>query len=117
MYREIVQNPEYANLHEETGRVIAALLGDRELETYIDQQRNKEGEVNMCKALEDLRKYERDIGIQQGMEQGMEQGLQQGRQNTLQLTRKLLLEDRTDDLMRATSDQSWDDHLCKEYGL
>ena len=91
----------------------------------------------MCKALEDLRKYERDIGMQQGMEQGIQQGmeqgmqqgmeqglqqgiqqgLQQGRQNTLQLTRKLLLEDRTDDLMRATSDQSWYDHLCKEYGL
>ena len=31
IYREVVQNPEYENLHEETGRVIATLLGDKEL--------------------------------------------------------------------------------------
>ena len=37
-----------------------------------------EGQVNMCKAIEDIKKKAREEGIEQGIEQGLEQGIEQG---------------------------------------
>ena len=54
----------------------------------LDVERNtKEEKVNMCKAIEDIKKKAREEGIEQGIEQGREQGMKQGiEQGVFQIT-------------------------------
>ncbi len=87
IYTEISENPEYKSLKPETGKVIAALLGNERVSFSIEEQLKKKGDtVNMCKALDDLcvdmesRGLEKGIekGIEQGIEKGLEQGIKQG---------------------------------------
>lgn len=73
---EVSGNPEYEHLKPETGKVIAALLGNEKVSACIEGQLKKKREtVNMCKALEDLCEDMRNEGISQGMSRGIEQGI------------------------------------------
>ena len=72
IYAEIVENSEYTNLKPETGKVIAALLGNERVSLSIEEQiKKKGGSVNMCKALDDLCADMENRGIEKGLEQGI----------------------------------------------
>ncbi len=50
-------------------------------------------------------------------EEGMEQGIEQGERKLAELTRKLIEDARTDDLLKAASDAAFREKLYHEYGI
>ncbi len=78
MYREVFCNPEYRHLKQETGRVLASLLGSRKLERYAAALEEKE-EFNMCKALDDLWMDGQESGRAEGKEEGKIEGRAEGK--------------------------------------
>lgn len=79
IYTEISENPEYKSLKPETGKVIAALLGNERISSCIEEQLKGKGDtVNMCKALDDLCADMESRGLEKGIEKGLEQGIKQG---------------------------------------
>lgn len=72
---------EYSRIDQVTGRLIQQLL---QLE-LVEEEEEWEGEMNMCKALEDLRKE----GFEEGLQEGIQEGLEVGRQEERQLVKKV----------------------------
>lgn len=58
---------EYYNVSEETCELIAVLTHSKELENVSDYKDEMTGGINMCKALEDIKRE----GIEEGMEKGI----------------------------------------------
>ena len=56
-------------------------------------------------------------GIAQGMEQGIEQGIERGEARFAELTKKLMEQNRTEDIIRATSDPQFKITLYQEFGI
>ena len=79
----------------------------------------------MCEALKELMKDEldaaRENGMQRGMRQGQEIGMRQGQEiatERLNLLAKYLIQsNRTDDLLRSTTDTEYQELLFKEFGI
>lgn len=118
VYREIQENPEYGELDEETGRVMAVLLGDKELEHCIKEQKEDgKGTFNMCKALDDMKKEAMQRGIEQGIERGIEQGKATGEDSFAQLTGILLRDGRMEDLQHAIGNRTVRQELYREYRI
>ena len=79
IYTEVSENPEYRSLKPETGKVIAALLGNERVSWSVEEQLKKKGDtVNMCKALDDLCADMESMGLEKGILKGIEQGIEQG---------------------------------------
>lgn len=57
------------------------------------------------------------FGIEQGLEQGIEQGIEQERERLNLLNRKLLEENRLDDLKRSIEDKEYQEKLYREYQI
>ncbi len=73
----IEQNRNYfSKVDEETYRVAKMMLGADSY--WKDVKSEEDGEMNMCKALEDLRQEGIDIGMERGMERGLERGIDLG---------------------------------------
>ena len=95
-----------------------ALLGSRLVPKEDEQEK---GEINMCKALDDL--YQDGVnegvsqGLRQGREQGIEQGIEQGERSFGQLCNSLLKTGRIKDLERAATDQVYRKALYQEYRI
>ena len=72
IYQEITANSGYEHLKPETGKVIAALLGNEKISQHIEDQLKKKGDhVNMCKALDDLCMDMERRGMERGRMQGI----------------------------------------------
>ena len=56
-------------------------------------------------------------GMQFGIEQGLEQGIEQERERINLLNRKLLEENRLDDLKRSIEDKEYQEKLYREYQI
>ncbi len=56
-------------------------------------------------------------GIKQGVEQGIKQGVEQGKERLNLLYRKLLSENRLEDLRKSIEDEEYQNRLYEEYGL
>ena len=104
----VVKMVELANQipdREQTIRVLAGILtfSDKIID---DTYRNKiKEEMRMTK-----------IG-QMIFEEGMEEGIEQGEKKLAELTRKLIEDARTGDLLKATSDAAFRESLYHEYGM
>lgn len=109
MYEEAASNSEYGGLKADTGRVIAALLGDKDLQMYMEKQSTEGGTVGMCKALDDLKK--------DAKQQGMEIGKAEGESCFAKLTEKLLGDSRLQDLKAAAQSPAFRKTLYQEYGI
>ena len=80
---------------------------------------------DMCEELKELMKDEldaaRENGMQRGMRQGQEIGMRQGQEiatERLNLLAKYLIQsNRTDDLLRSTTDTEYQELLFKEFGI
>ena len=64
----------------------------------------------------DVDKYERTIKAE-GREEGREEGIDEGREQILALTRKLLEQNRLDDLKRLAGDSAYREQLFREFDL
>ncbi len=75
----------------------------------------------MCKALEDIMKDELEAkkteGEEIGKEIGKEIGMQQGKERVNELTIKLSNIGRIDDILKAASDEEYQERLFQEFGL
>lgn len=105
MYEEILSDPTYQKLAQDTGKVISTLLGDKKLGKCIEKLSLKGGTVNMCKALDDLWK------------DAETQGLKKGENCFVQLTEYLLGDARLEDLKKAVGSPSFRNRLYQEYGI
>ncbi len=56
-------------------------------------------------------------GLREGLHEGKREGLREGSQQINQLNQKLVADGRTDDLIRACSDEAFQKKLLEEYGL
>ena len=76
--RELVANdPSYRAMEPDTYDAIAEYTKTTEL-MKVKTYHEKEGKVDMCRAITELVERGRREGMEQGMEQGMERGIQQG---------------------------------------
>lgn len=71
----------------------------------------------MCKALEELMKDELEAKKTEGEEIGKEIGMQQGKERVNELTLKLSTLGRIDDILKAASDEEYQERLFQEFGL
>ena len=79
LLRYISENKDYfGKLDDDSYRMIKLLLKSDKLFEQVEEK-EQEGERNMCKALEDL--YAE--GIEQGIEQGIKQGIEQGKREII----------------------------------
>lgn len=76
---------------------------------FHTNEKSKEEEADMCKALDDIKKNARKEGLKQGMRQGIQQ--------MNRLVQQLLTDGRQEDLIRATTDEVFRKRLLKEYHL
>lgn len=75
----------------------------------------------MCKALEELMKDELEAkkseGQEIGKEIGKEIGIKQGKERVNELTLKLSALGRIEDILKAASDEAYQEQLFREFGL
>ena len=75
----------------------------------------------MCKALEELMKEEleakKNEGQEIGKEIGKEIGIKQGKERVNELTLKLSALGRIEDILKAASDEEYQEQLFREFGL
>lgn len=71
----------------------------------------------MCKALEELMKDELEAKKNEGQEIGKEIGMQQGKERVNELTLKLSALGRIDDILKAASDEDYQERLFQEFDL
>lgn len=67
----------------------------------------------MCKALEELMKDE----LEAKKNEGQEIGIKQGKERVNELTLKLSALGRIEDILKAASDEAYQEQLFREFGL
>ena len=95
---------------------------DRIMDIIVRANEEKFEEAKkMCKALEELMKDELEAkkteGEEIGKEIGKEIGMQQGKERVNELTLKLSTLGRIDDILKAASDEDYQECLFQEFGL
>lgn len=99
----ISEDTRFKALDKRAARVISIVTGS---ELRIEQDREV---IDMCTAIEEMRKDERAAGEKAGMQKGIQQ--------ERCLNQKLLADDRIADLRRAVIDDEYREKLLKEYNL
>lgn len=66
---------------------------------------------------EDERQYGRELGLEEGRKEGEKIGEKIGEENFALLTRKLIEDNRMDDILRITEDKEYRAKLMTEYGI
>lgn len=91
---------------------------DRIMDIIVRANEEKFEEAKkMCKALEELMKDELEAKKTEGEEIGKEIGMQQGKERVNELTLKLSALGRIDDILKAASDEDYQECLFQEFGL
>lgn len=93
----------FSGISEDAYDFISVMSHSERLEEMKEQCQGEEGEVNMCKAIDDM--------IKEGERTGIERGIDR----MAQLTSYLLRENRIDDLKRAAVDRRYTDELLQKY--
>ena len=76
-----------------------------------------EGRVNVCQAIQEMREEERMKGEEYGRKIGEERGRKVGEEQQNELMRRLLQDDRLEDLRRAVNDRDYREQLFIEYKI
>ena len=96
---------EFSHLDEETFDVMSIMVNQKDLVKYKQKNQNEKGDLNMCKAIDDIREEGREVGREEGeLKLGM-------------LISQLLDDGRTEDAKRAASDENARKELYIEYGI
>ena len=61
----------------EAAMAVGAITGSKRLLRYVTE--SEKGEMNMCRALEELEQEAMEQGLERGLERGLEQGLEKGK--------------------------------------
>ncbi len=72
---EFMKDNPRMNMDIRAARVIGAMTG-----TDIEYSEEKEGKVNMCKAIEDMMRHSKEKGLAEGLEKGMAKGKTEGQE-------------------------------------
>ena len=83
----------------------------RIMEWVLDR---KERKVDMCQAVADMRKKERQEGRREGRQEGRQEGERKATARINKLNSILIAAQRFDDLKRATKDVSYQKELMEE---
>ena len=83
LYELLANDPAYRQMEPDTYDVIAEYTKTGEL-MKVKEYSEKEGKVDMCKAITELIERGRRDGLEQGMERGIEQGIERGIQQGIQ---------------------------------
>ena len=118
--REItLKNPAYQKMDKETAYVASVLMGVKP--EKMSNAKNQEGSYNMCKGLQDLMLEERTEGHIEGRAEGRIEGRAEGCAEGLDililLQKKLLEENRMEDMLKTIHDSSYRDRMLKEFGF
>ena len=98
------------------------LLGQKEyVETLLTQGKLKEGEINVCVAIDEMIKDGEARGMERGMERGiefgMERGMERGMASINELGQKLTVLGRLNDFLRSLNDAEYQRQLLEELGI
>ncbi|MBR2950172.1 MAG: Rpn family recombination-promoting nuclease/putative transposase [Lachnospiraceae bacterium] len=115
----------FQKLDDDTYDVISVMTNHKKLEYFKEQNRTKEGGVNMCKAFQEMedeareRGYQDGIqrGIQDGMQQGMQQGTLLGEEKIIKLIKKLIEAGRNAEILAVTESPEVRKRLYQEFAL
>ena len=129
-YAQYVQKVrEYAKempFPEAVGKAVDYCIRNGILSDFLSKNRAEAIEVSIFEYNEELHiKSEKELSYRQGhkagMEQGVEQGIKQGAEQEKErlnlLYRKLLSENRLEDLRKSIEDEEYQNRLYEEYGL
>ncbi len=129
-YAQYVQKVrEYAkemSFPEAVGKAVDYCIRNGILSDFLSKNRAEAIEVSIFEYNEELHiKSEKELSYRQGhkagMEQGVEQGIKQGAEQEKErlnlLYRKLLSENRLEDLRKSIEDEEYQNRLYEEYGL
>ena len=108
------ENEEYFSKMDVTSsEAVGILLGCHRQVRKMIAEKQKGGEVDMCKALEDI--Y--NNGVQQGIEQGILKGTEENENKYDALIIALLNAGRVQEIVRCTSDKAYKKKLLLEFGI
>ncbi|MDO4273997.1 MAG: Rpn family recombination-promoting nuclease/putative transposase [Eubacteriales bacterium] len=99
----------FQNIGVDTYNAIRVLLNSEKQLKDIPVGGQGKGEIDMCKALDDL--YE------DAVERGMEKGIEKGEERVIRLIQLLLENGRSNEVGRVVSDRDYMKKLCKEFNL
>ncbi len=75
----------------------------------------------MCLAIEELMKDELEAKRKEGVKEGMKEGMKEGRRAEKQRVNTLILKlselGRTDEIVKAAADETYQNQLFEEFGL
>lgn len=81
----------FSAVSETTYLAIKNMVDIKEIDGYIEKQREKEGAINMCEALKEIREEGKIEGILKGRNEGRKEGRKEGRAESLQEVAKQLI--------------------------
>ena len=83
----------------------------------LDAARENGLQRGICQGQEIGMRQGQEIGMRQGQEIGMRQGQEIATDRLNILTKQLIQLNRTDDLLRSTTDKEYQEQLFKEFGI
>ena len=121
-YAQYVQKVrEYAKempFPEAVGKAVDYCIRNGILSDFLSKNRAEAIEVSIFEYNEELHiKSEKELSYRQGHKAGVEQGAEQEKERLNLLYRKLLSENRLEDLRKSIEDEEYQNRLYEEYGL
>lgn len=111
-----VNESELQEIEDDAYDMIAVMSHSEEL-GQMKKKFQKGRKIDMCRALKEWMEDSKQEGYHLGIERGLLQGSREGEARFARLTEKLLLEARSDELLKAAGDEAYRENLYKEMGL
>ncbi|MDD3746589.1 MAG: hypothetical protein PHD70_08990, partial [Anaerostipes sp.] len=103
----------------ETCSTIEAVTNTKEIRKYMEK--NENGVINVCQAIEDMKKSSEAIGEKRGraigQKQGEARGEKRGETRLSTLMNRLFEDERVNDVKKAINDSKFRKNLYQEYGI
>ena len=110
LMKYIQENKEaFSDMDEEAYDMISILADSEKLAQIKEMQKGKDGEHNMCKALDDM--------TAEAREEGREEGKEFGENRVNELYRHLVKAGRMEDIVKSTEDRGFQKKLLEEFNL
>ena len=99
----------FKSLAEDAYDFITYQTGARKFQQWKEEYRTEEGGYDMCKAIDDMMKHSR--------EEGEKRGEKRGEDRMAELVRRLLSENRIQDVQKILKNKRYRGNMYKQYGL
>jgi hypothetical protein len=108
---------ELSHMAEDACDLLCVMSHTTELKKIQVDANQTGGECNVCKAIDDLKKEERENGMKIGEARGLKLGEERGEKRINLLNQRLFADQRMDDMNRAFTDRDFRQALLSEYGI